>query len=93
MVVTVILFPPFSRVIAKEKVNIDFAEDQRVSFWRVLDRFRDEYPITKTLLPSVSDHAKVYGNLFAVRGSKLLLLGDEVFDKDIIKLYGSIAGG
>jgi len=93
MVVTIILFPPFSRVIAKERVNIDFAKDQRVTFRRLLNRFIDEYPVTKTLLPPVSDHTGVYGNLLPVRGNNLLQLADEVFDKDVIKLYGSIIGG
>jgi len=93
MVVTIILFPPFSRVIAKERVNIDFAKDQRVTFRRVLNRFIDEYPVAKALLPTASDHVRVYGNLLPVRDNNLLLLDDEVFDKDAIKLYGSIAGG
>jgi hypothetical protein len=93
MVVTIILFPPFSGAIAKDRVNIDFAGDQTVSFRRVLNRFIDEYPVTKTLLPPASDDARIYGNLLPVRGSNLLLLGDDVFDKDIIKLYGSIIGG
>lgn len=93
MVVTIILFPPFSGIIAKERVNIDFAKDQRVSFRRLLNRFIDEYPVTRTLLPPVSDHAGVYGNLLPVRGNNLLLLDDDVFDKDVIKIYGSISGG
>jgi hypothetical protein len=93
MVITIILFPPFSHVIAQERVNIDFAGDQRVTFREVLNRFIDEYPITKTLLPPVSDHAGVYGNLLPVRGNNLLQLADEVFDKDVIKFYGSISGG
>ncbi|MDN5313476.1 MAG: hypothetical protein PWQ68_2450, partial [Thermoanaerobacteraceae bacterium] len=50
-------------------------------------------PAVKSLLPSTSDHDKVYGNLVPIRNGKVVFLNDEIFDNDIIEFYGSLSGG
>jgi len=45
------------------------------------------------LLPKTLSENGIYGNLFPVRGKKMLHMEDEIYDQDIIKIYGSLSGG
>ena len=93
MMVTIILFSPFSNLVSKKKIELRFIKKQKVNFKEVLNRFVEEYPKTKALLSFAFDKTRIYGSLLPLKGDKVLLLDDEVHDGEIIKFYPSINGG
>lgn len=93
MVVRVRLFSPFSVVLNEKFLNFEFKELQRIKFEELLQELVRKYPAVKSLLPSTSDHDKVYGNLVPIRNGKVVFLNDEIFDNDTIEFYGSLSGG
>ncbi|MDW7673430.1 MAG: hypothetical protein SCK28_02715 [Bacillota bacterium] len=92
MVVKVRLHSPFSQIIGKEQLELAFDKD-KVTIKTLVTRLMQEYPEIKTVLPTILDEHRVYGNLLPVRDNKVILIEDEIFDQDVITVFGSISGG
>ena len=93
MVVKIILFPPYSTIINKKKLILNFSEIEWVSFREIIKNFVKKYPKVKKIIHSISDEYKIYGNLVPVKNGSIVFLDDIIYDNEIIKFYGSLIGG
>jgi len=93
MVITIRLAVPYSYVLGKKEITMEFEGTTQITFQEVIEKFIDQYPKVKELIPSTSHLFGIYGNLVPIKEGKAISLDEKIVDGDVLIFYGSLSGG